>query len=236
MNKEKKGLFIVSLVLFSLIFVVLLNVCAQDKSFEMEPQKWSFMLHRSNLSSFDDFQQQEAFNRIKEHTNGLLDIITVFTGSLPIKSEEWLRAVAKGDIEMCVVLGDYHAGDFPLLGLLQTPFLFRSQVEINMAVVASWPILQREANKLGIQLLVYRPYGEVGFWTTEPIKNITNVEGRKLRAQAKVFADMTKAMGGVPVNVEWGETYTALQRGLVKGIFTGYGSFSSAKYRRIYCI
>jgi len=81
--------------------------------------------------------------------------------------------------------------------------------------------------------LVYRPYGEVGFWTTEPIKNITNVEGRKLRAQAKVFADMTKAMGGIPVNVEWGEIYTALQRGLVKGIFTGYGSFSSAKLQEV---
>jgi len=193
------------------------------------PQKWSLMITRGNLNSFDDATQQRAFDRVKERTNGFLDVQTVFSGSLPIKGSEWLRACGAGDLEMTMVVGDYHAGDMPLLGLIQTPFLLRNQVEKNLAIAATWPIMQREANKLGVQLLACRPYAEVGFWTTEPISNIMDVGGRKLRAQAKVFSDMAEAINGVPVPVAWGEAYTALQRGLAKGIFTGFDSITGAK-------
>lgn len=194
-----------------------------------DPQKWSIMITRGNLNSFDDAQQQAAFDRIKVRTQGALDIKTVFLGSLPIKETEWLRAVRNGDLEMAMIVGDYHAGDFPLLGLIQTPFLFRDQVEKSIAIAASFPIMQREANKLGIQLLACRPYGEIGFWATEPIADITKLEGRKIRAQAKLFSDMIEAAGGVPTPVAFAEAYTGLQSGLIKGLFTGYDSITGAK-------
>lgn len=198
-----------------------------------DPQKWSIMIFRTNLNAFDDAQQQKAFDRVKERTKGQLDIKTAFSGSLPIKNSEWFRAVSKGDLDGCVIVGDYHAGDFPLLGLIQTPFLFQSQVEKNLANIAVFPLLQREANKLGVQLLVNRPFGETGFWTTDPVEDITDMGGRKLRAQAKHYSLMAEAIKGVPVPVAWAEAYTALQRGLVKGIFTGYDSVTGAKIHEV---
>ncbi len=196
-------------------------------------QKWSFIITRPNLNSFDDQQTQAAFDRVRNRTQGALDIKTVFTGSLPIKETEWLRAVRNGDLEMAVITGDYHAGDFPLLGLIQTPFLFKDQVEKNIGIAASFPVMQREANKLGVQLLAARPYAEIGFWTTEPIPDITKLAGRKIRAQAKLFSDMVEAAGGVPVPVAFAEAYTALQSGLVKGIFTGFDSITAGKLHEV---
>ncbi len=209
------------------LFLMLGEVQAKDS------QKWSVMIFRTNLNAFDDAQQQKAFDRIKERTNGFLDVTTAFSGSLPIKNSEWLRAVAKGDLDGAVIVGDYHAGDFPLLGLMQVPFLFKSQVEKNLANIAVFPVLQREANKLGIQFLVNRPFGETGFWTTDPVEDITQMDGRKLRAQAKHYSLMAEAINGVPVPVAWAEAYTALQRGLVKGIFTGYDSVTGAKIHEV---
>ncbi|MBI1773871.1 MAG: TRAP transporter substrate-binding protein DctP [Proteobacteria bacterium] len=198
-----------------------------------DPQRWSIMITRPNLNSFDDAQQQAAFDRIKARTQGSLDIKTAFIGSLPIKETEWLRAVRNGDLEMAMIVGDYHAGDFPLLGLIQTPFLFRDQAEKSIASAAAFPVMQREANKLNIQLLAMRPYGEIGFWTTEPVSDITKLAGRKIRAQAKLFSDMIEAAGGVPVPVAFAEAYTALQNGLVKGILTGYDSITGAKLHEV---
>jgi TRAP-type C4-dicarboxylate transport system substrate-binding protein len=198
-----------------------------------DPQKWSIMITRGNLNSFDDAQQQAAFDRIKARTQGALDIKTIFLGSLPIKETEWLRAVRNGELDMAMVVGDYHAGDFPLLGLIQTPFLFKDQAEKNIAIVASFPIMQREANKLNIQLLAARPYGEIGFWSTEPIADITKLEGRKIRAQAKLFSDIIEAAGGVPTPVAFAEAYTALQSGLIRGLFTGYDSITGAKLHEV---
>jgi TRAP-type C4-dicarboxylate transport system substrate-binding protein len=198
-----------------------------------EPQNLSFMITRSNLNAFDNMQHQAAFDRIAERTSGRLSIQTIFSGSLSIKNSDWFRAVGKGDLAMSMIVGDYHAGDFPMLGLLQTPFLFRDQVEKNLAIAATFPIMQREANKLNVQLLANIPFGEVGFWTTEPIDDISKMDGVKLRAQAKLFSDMVEAIGGVPVPVAWAEAYTALQRGVAHGIFTGYESFTGANLQEV---
>jgi TRAP-type C4-dicarboxylate transport system substrate-binding protein len=193
----------------------------------------SFQIVRANLSAFDDQQIAAAFDRVTERTNGDFKVTTIFAGTLPIQSAEWLRAVGSGDLDMAMIVGDYHAGDFPLLGLLQTPFLFRDQVEKNLATAATYSILQREANKLNVQLLTPVPFGELGFWTTEPFEDISSLPGVKLRAQSKLLSDMVTAMGGEPVPVEWAEAYTSLQRGLVKGIFTGWESFTGAKMQEV---
>ena len=61
------------------------------------------------------------------------------------------------------------------------------------------------------------------------------MEGRKCRAQAKKYVYLNEALNAVPVPVEWAEAYTSLQRGIVKGIFTGYDSFSSGKMQEVAC-
>ena len=193
----------------------------------------SFQIVRSNLNAFDDQQIAAAFDRATERTDGAFKVTTIFAGTLPIQSADWLRAVGSGDLDMAMIVGDYHAGDFPLLGLLQTPFLFRDQVEKNVATSAAFSILQREANKLNVQLLTPVPFGELGFWTTEPFEDISSLTGVKLRAQSKLLSDMVTAIGGEPVPVEWAEAYTSLQRGLVKGIFTGWESFTGAKLHEV---
>jgi TRAP-type C4-dicarboxylate transport system substrate-binding protein len=196
-------------------------------------QKWSVIITRPNLNAFDDAQQQAAFDRIRERTGGALDIQTAPIGSLPIKDTEWLRALRAGDLSMAMLVGDYHAGDFPLLGLLQTPFLFRDEVEKRIGLTAAFPILQREANKLNIHLLAARPFPEIGFWATKPIADLTNMEGLQIRAQAKLYSDIVKAANGAPVPVAFAEAYTALQRGLVKGIFTGFASITGSKIHEV---
>ena len=218
---------------FATVLVTLFTLLLPMGDAAAVDQKWSMITFRPNLNSFDDAQTQAAFDRIKRRTQGALDIKVAFIGSLPIKEADWLRAVRNGDLEMAMITGDYHAGDFPLLGLIQTPFLLRDQVEKNIAIAGSFPVLQREANKLNIQLLAARPYAEIGFWTTEPVADITKLGGRKIRAQAKLFSDMVEAAGGVPVPVAFGEAYTALQSGLVKGIFTGFDSITGAKIHEV---
>lgn len=196
-------------------------------------EKWSVIITRPNLNAFDDAEQQKAYDRIRVRTGGALDINTAPIGSLPIKDTDWLRALSAGDLSMATLVGDYHAGDFPLLGLLQTPFLFRDEVEKRIAITAAFPILEREANKLNIHLLVARPFPEIGFWTTEPIADLTDLGNRPIRAQAKLYADIVQAAGGEPVPVAFAEAYTALQRGLVKGIFTGYASITGSKIHEV---
>jgi TRAP-type C4-dicarboxylate transport system substrate-binding protein len=215
------------------LFALAALLIPAETAWAQGPQKWSVIITRPNLNAFDDAQQQASFDRIKKRTNGQLDISTAPIGTLPIKDTEWLRALRSGDLSMGMLVGDYHGGDFPLLGLLQTPFLYRDEVEKRVALTAAFPILQREANKLNIHLIAVRPVPEIGFWSTEPIADITNLGGRKIRAQAKLYSDMVEAAKGVPVPIPFAEAYTALQRGLVKGIFTGFASITGSKIHEV---
>lgn len=203
----------------------------------MEPQKWAYLTLRSNLEVFGDAVTQEALDRIEERTNGLLDIESSVVGALPIKPADQLRAVSDGEVEMCYAHGDWHAADFPLFGLTSVPYITFNELEKLQVYQAIKPILERELNKMNVHILCHHAKAETGFWTTEPIDNIMDLGGRKMRAQAKIYAMMCEAMNAIPVPVDWSEVYTSLQRGLVKGVFTGYDSVSSAKLQEVapYC-
>jgi len=194
-------------------------------------------MFRGNISAFSDVVTENAYVRIKERTNGFLDIKTVPNGALPIKQNDQLRAVSDGQLEMCLGQGDYHSGDFPLWGITNISYLAQNQLEKAQIAEACRPIFESELNKMDVHILAYQPYVGVGFWTTEPFDNIMDMGGEKVRAQAKIYVTMLEAMNGVGVPVEWAECYTSLQRGLVKGVFTGFDSVTSAKLYEVapYC-
>lgn len=194
----------------------------------MEPQKWSYLTHRSNITAFNDAITQAAFDDIKERTNGLLDIQTVVLGELPIQSQDFLRAARDGDIDM-FLLTDHQAPDFPPVRIMYIPWLAENQLEKALIFEACHPILERELNNSNLHLLAYQPFGQVGMWTTQPI-DMMDVKGIPVRSVSAGYAAMTEAIGGVPVHVEWAETYTALQRGLVKAVICGFDSCTSAKF------
>lgn len=190
-------------------------------------------MFRSNLNSFPDAHLQGAFDRIKLRTDGLLDIQTIPNGSLPIKGTEQFGAVSDGELEMGLLHSQYHTADFPAFGVIDVPFLPQNQREKGIVVEAVWPIFTRELAKQNIVPIGYLPFGESGFWTTEDFASIMDVGGAKMRAQAQVYTYILEAINGVPVPVEWGETYTALQRGLIKGVMTGYDSVTGAKIMEV---
>jgi len=79
---------------------------------------------------------------------------------------------------------------------------------------------------------LYSPYR---LWLKKPFKKIDDFKGRRTRTQA-LHERYMKEMGMVPVTVSHGETYTALERGLVEGFGwpilgpRDYGWAEHAKY------
>jgi TRAP-type C4-dicarboxylate transport system substrate-binding protein len=203
------------------------------KQVDMKPQKWNYIMFRGNLTTFSDAHTQQAFDRIKSRTNGVLDIQTHPNGALPIKGPDQLRAVSEGQLEMCLAQGDYHAGDFTPFGIINVPFIARDQREKALVFEAVYPILQRELHKRNVHILAYQPYVGTEFVITDKVENIMDLGKRKIRAQAMVYSMIVEACKGVPVPIEWPETYAALQRGVVKGVMSGFDSITSAKIMEV---
>ena len=93
-----------------------LLICSTVQAAEtMKAQKWDYAIDGTAIDKWYYVPYSDAFARIKARTGGLLDIRMVPNGTLPIKGQEWARAVAAGDLAMTQGFGGYHAGDYPIL-------------------------------------------------------------------------------------------------------------------------
>jgi len=198
----------------------------------MEPQKWTYTVDSSNLEKFYDAELIKAFARIKERTNGLLDVRVVPNGTLPIVGQDWARAVSEGDLEMTELGGSYHAGDYPILGLIDVPYLYTSKLEKRTVWEAVRPIIRREFEKENIVILNYFPRFTQAFCTNEPV-DLMNLKGKKIRSYARHIGMIIEAMGGTAVPVAWPEVYTALERGVADGLLTGADAIYANKFYEV---
>jgi len=198
----------------------------------MEAVQWDCMIYMAGITTFHDIEKQKAFDRIKARTGGLLDIREVPQGGLPIKAEDWAKAVGKGELGMSEMSGGYHSGTFPLLGIIDVPYLYSTKLEKRQVYEAVRPILQRELNKENIQVLFYRPAFTVALATTIPVDPM-DMKGAKIRSYSLANAKQIEAMGGVAVPIAWSEAYSALEKGVAEGILTGLDSSYSAKFYEI---
>jgi len=71
----------------------------------------------------------------------------------------------------------------------------------------------KKINMIPLGTWLYDPFY---LYVKKPIAKLDDLKGLKLRTAAK-YDKMMKTLGMVPVTIEFGETYTALQRGAVEG-------------------
>ncbi len=123
------------------------------------------------------------------------------------------EAVRKGIFQLGFIPAAYYASLLPeadAISMSQYDFkkerekggLFDYMVErhkkINMMFLGTW---------------LYDPFY---LYTAKPVAKLEDLKGRRMRTAVK-YDKMMKTLGMVPVTIEFGETYTALQRGVVEG-------------------
>ncbi len=79
-----------------------------------------------------------------------------------------------------------------------------------------WDYFVERHKKINMMLLGTWLYDPFYLYVKNPVKGLEDLKGLKMRTAAKYDKMMLK-LGMVPVTVAFGETYTALQRGVVEG-------------------
>jgi TRAP-type C4-dicarboxylate transport system substrate-binding protein len=128
--------------------------------------------------------------------------------------------------------GSYHAGDYPILGLIDVPYLFTNELEKYQVWEAVRPIIQREFLKEDIVILSYFPRFLQAFNTDEAV-DLMDLKGKKIRSYAAHIGMIIEAMGGTAVPVAWPEVYTALERGVANGLLTGADAIYANKFYEV---
>jgi C4-dicarboxylate-binding protein DctP len=115
------------------------------------------------------------------------------------------------------------------------PFIFDNRDELHK--VTQGPVgqsLLKKLEKRGITGLAYWDNGFKDFSANKPLHAVADYKGLKYRIQSsKVLEEEIRTLGGIPQVIAFGETYQALQTGVVDGTENPPSNFYTQKMHEV---
>ena len=158
----------------------------------------------------------EWADEIRKRTGGQVQI-TVFAGGALTKADQCYQGVVDGVSDIGMSAFAYTRGRFPLLEGLDLPVGYPdgvSATRIAHALTAKFNPAETQDTKL----LYVHAHGPGVLATKKPVSKLEQLKGLKIRATG-FCAKVVESLGGSPVSMPQGETYEALQKGVVDATF-----------------
>ena len=157
--------------------------------------------------------------QIEKDTGGELKARLHLSGTLQIAPNNITVAVADGVVQIADDL--FNSGNIPVAGIPRLPGLVRSYEEFAKAADALRPvpgeIIRRKRRDLARRLHLSAA-GDLG--GKKKLTSLDDIKGMKLRVAMPEQGEMVRRFGGTSVTISAPEVPSALDRGVVDGIFT----------------
>ncbi|MGR5141074.1 DctP family TRAP transporter solute-binding subunit [Photobacterium sp. DNB23_23_1] len=194
------------------VVTVCMSFAAQAKTYRLS----------HNVSNTTTWQQgAEKFNQLlQEGSNDKLKVRifpnSVLTGGDQIKQAEMLGA---NKIDFILTSAINVTPLIPEMAVFSLPYLFDGYQAVDKAI-------QGEGGKLIEQIaleknIIILAWGENGFReltnSTKPVYSPDDLKGMSVRVAGPMYIDVFKNLGANPQQIQWAETFSALQQGVVDG-------------------
>ena len=151
-----------------------------------------------------------------------------------LKGPEVIRLMRAGAIDIGLGVFAYVSSDDALFEGVDLPGM---AIDIDTAQKLSKayrPVLdKRMSERHGIKMLASVAYTAQVFFCREPVSQLSDLEGRKVRTRGRNMAEYVTALGASPVTLPFAEVVTALQTGVIDCAVTGIGSGNAAKWYEV---
>jgi TRAP-type C4-dicarboxylate transport system substrate-binding protein len=164
---------------------------------------------------------------VEKRTKGELKF-EIYPGGSLVKSKQQLDALSAGALDMTLYPLAYSGGKIPEVNITLMPALLSSYEQgyrWKDAPIGKELTRILEANNVKIITWVWQAGGNVS--RDKAILVPDDVKGLKVRGAGKSMDEMLKAAGGAITNVPSDETYSAMQSGVLDGVWTSSGSLIS---------
>lgn len=214
-NCEKRAIS-VFLVVFLLIGLCSLNIFAQDNKFVLK------LSHHHNVGGVADLVSEKFAELADEKSGGRLKV-EIFPGAQLAQEREAAEGVLMGTLEAAFVSSSIFVNLIDGYGVDGLPFVLSSDWWKNVKIFNDSPVgeaLDKFMLDEGGVNLGWGIYGARHlFFTEKDIKTLDDMKGLKMRSpEVDYFVEMYRVIDARPTAITWGETYTAMQTGLVDGM------------------
>lgn len=216
------------LMLFLCAVVFLLCGCADTQEEKQTPE----LILRYADNQPEDYPTTVAAEYfaqlVEERTHGRICIRVYCNGELGDESRV-LEQVQFGGIDMSRVSMGTLADYYPDIEVLSLPYLYHDADHmwrvLESAIGDSFLSSSRQAGIIGLS---WYDAGARSFYTREQITCLEDLRGMKIRVQeSDLMGRMVECLGAVPVEIQYGDVYSALQTGKIDGAENNWPSYES---------
>ena len=169
------------------------------------------------------------FDIVNEQSKGRLQIKWV-GGPEFIKVRDLPTAAAVGTIDMFQCCQGYLAGSVPEGAIADAYPAYRSYETASESYYEILKILSPLfEKKLKIKPIAQTMFFPFYLWTKEPVNEMKDIKGVKIRAHGGLVPFIVRELGGSPITTPTTEVYMALERGIISGAVRNLPSFNSFK-------
>lgn len=169
--------------------------------------------------TFPCVQMERWKQEVEKRTGGKIKVQT-YPGSTLLGAKNTLRGVMAGQADIGCVSLAYHPGAFPLSSVMELPLGFTTSTSASLAL---WDLFQKYKPEefKRVKVLTMFASAPSNIMSKTPVRSLADLKGLEIRASG-TLSTILNALGATPVSMPMSETPEALQKGVVKGLFSSF--------------
>jgi TRAP-type C4-dicarboxylate transport system substrate-binding protein len=180
--------------------------------------EWNFYMHQS-APNFATSRGAKLFTEeIEKATNGALKVRLHLAGTLQINPSNITQAVGANVVQIADDL--FNSGNIQVAGIPRLPMLIQSYDDFAKADAVLSPYIDKAFEQKGSTVLASYTYPLQFIWGRKKLESLDDIKGMKLRVAQPEQGEFVRRFGGTSITMSAPEVPSALDRGVVDGIFT----------------
>lgn len=173
---------------------------------------------------------------VKEKSEGKMEVDVYPSATLGTEAEN-LQALTNGTLDMGIIAAEFYANYVPEAGILCLPYMYEDYQDCFDKLagepgskVADLILAQTDVKVLDYYTLAFRQV----FTVDKEIHSVDDMKGLIIRIpDSQTYKTTFEQLGAAPTPVAWGETYTALDTGVVAAVENIPESILSASIQEV---
>ncbi|ASP20429.1 solute-binding protein [Antarctobacter heliothermus] len=173
-------------------------------------------------------------DRVAEFSDGSIEVV-VYGGGQMGETRDVVPMMQQGAMDMNKSFhGELEAFE-PSFFVFNVPYLFQDIEHLRRFLYSdAGTELSESVNDKGFFNLAAYGAEARSFYTNKPIRKPEDLDGAKIRVFATPTTNrMVELMGGAPAPIPWGETYSAIQQGVIDGSENNITSYVAARHYEV---
>jgi len=181
-------------------------------------------------TEFHSINAGEFADRVREATDGEIDIQVRAGDELGVKATETVRAVADGVVPMADSALFLNASRGEALAVESLPFLVADYAELETLHKHFRPLWEAILERNGQKALYIVPWPNQMFFVKQELTSLDDMTGLKMRSLDRLTTDWINRLGMTPVQLTNPEILQSLGSGIVEGVPTSAGTAAAQQY------